>query len=618
MDGAAQPEHRVRLLAPLTKAGGDEVLRFDLDGQEHGVSLRISQLNRQMVAGLPDRALDLLELAALVYAVDSAVSRGGPALHHMGKRWHRRFVVEMPVRDLPHWQGAGVGQALEDLLMFLSGDRFEFTFTTRLYPDAERNRFFKFGGKSAWKADRILMFSGGLDSFAGALEEIVEQKQRTALVSHFSATKIAPVQRHLQEYLSDEHGRDLSRHVPVHIQLVGGKTREGTHRSRSFLFAVLGAMTAQAFGRDRVSFYENGIVSLNLPPVGNVLGTRATRTTHPRTLTLMTGFLSQVFDGGMRADNPFFWRTKTEVVSTIARLGAADQIRHTRSCADVHNQTKQHVHCGRCSQCIDRRFAVLAAGLESYDPEEAYRVDLLNGRRERVEDKEIALSYVRNAEQFEHLSADVLAQHYPAVLDAVGNLGEPAKTSLSMIAELLKRHGVSVAGVMQNVRGSGSLAAFPENSLPRLYGEAQRERLFAGVPGAVSGQAPARKLTIVIDRNRETATVDSVVVLAKGATAGLILVLSNAFLEAAGQGLDPFDFPAIPARRLAKMLNLSSDEGVRQRVNRSRTELGKKFASAGLDKDRGTAIIESVPGHGYRLAPDLVEVRVAPKAKPTR
>ncbi len=132
MDGAGQPEHRVRLLAPLTKADGDEVVRFDLDGQEYGVSLRISQLNRQMVAGLPDRALDLLELAALVYAVGSAVSRGGPALHHMGKRWHRRFVVEMPVRDLPHWQGAGVGQPLEDLLMFLSGDRLEFTFIARL------------------------------------------------------------------------------------------------------------------------------------------------------------------------------------------------------------------------------------------------------------------------------------------------------------------------------------------------------------------------------------------------------------------------------------------------------------------------------------------------------
>ena len=70
-------------------------------------------------------------------------------------------------------------------------------------------------------------------------------------------------------------------------------------------------------------------------------------------------------------------------------------------------------------------------------------------------------------------------------------------------------------------------------------------QFISGHQGAVSGQAPARKLTIVINRNRETVTVDGVVILAKGATAGLILVLSNAFLEAVGQGLDPFDFPAI-------------------------------------------------------------------------
>ena len=173
--------------------------------------------------------------------------------------------------------------------------------------------------------------------------------------------------------------------------------KEGTHRSRSFLFAVLGAITAQAFRLDRVSFHENGVVSLNLPPVGNVLGTRATRSTHPQTLTRFTGLLSRVFETGMSIDNPFFWRTKQDVVETVARLGMANEVAHTRSCADVHNQTTQHPHCGRCSQCIDRRFAVLAAGLERFDPEEAYRVSLMADARHGAIDREIALSYLRNA-----------------------------------------------------------------------------------------------------------------------------------------------------------------------------------------------------------------------------
>ena len=73
-------------------------------------------------------------------------------------------------------------------------------------------------------------------------------------------------------------------HFPMRVQLKSGTNIEGTHRSRFFLFAALGMATAIAFGQKRVSFYENGVVSLNLPPVGNVLGTRATRTTHPQTL----------------------------------------------------------------------------------------------------------------------------------------------------------------------------------------------------------------------------------------------------------------------------------------------------------------------------------------------
>ena len=88
------------------------------------------------------------------------------------------------------------------------------------------------------------------------------------------------------------------------------------------------SFAAQAFKLDRVSFYENGIVSLNLPPVGNVLGTRATRTTHPQTLARFTDFLSAVFESGTPTDNPFFWRTKKDVVETIARLNMGGWIAH--------------------------------------------------------------------------------------------------------------------------------------------------------------------------------------------------------------------------------------------------------------------------------------------------
>ena len=54
--------------------------------------------------------------------------------------------------------------------------------------------------------------------------------------------------------------------------LTGHVGRKSTHRARSFLFASLGAVTARLFDLDRIKFFENGIVSLNLPLVAQVVG----------------------------------------------------------------------------------------------------------------------------------------------------------------------------------------------------------------------------------------------------------------------------------------------------------------------------------------------------------
>ncbi len=575
------------------------------------MTLRIGQLNRQLVEGLQARALDLLEIAALVYCADAAVSRGGSADQKMGKKWHRRFLVEMPVRDPGFWYQESVLLALEETLMFLSGDRFEFSFLAKDEPDAERSRFFKFGPESSWEPHRILMFSGGLDSFAGAVEEIIEHKHRVALVSHSSATKIAPVQRTLYKALSDKLGRDTCRHIPVTAQLRRGTLREGTHRTRSFLFAVLGAVTAQAFKLDRVSFHENGIVSLNLPPVANVLGTRATRTTHPQTLTLFSQLLGKVFEDDTRVDNPFFWRTKADVVDRIAQLGMGDQIVETRSCADVHNQTKQYPHCGRRSQCIDRRFAILSKGLEHLDSEEAYRVDLIRDARPNITDREMALSYVRNAQFFEHTVPEQLTQHFPIILEAVNYLDNPPGTALSTLTRLLNRHGNAVMSVMRKASGAQSPLDFPEQSLPRLFGSLQSSVGLATLPVASVGDdpEPLKPVTIEIDQTTELIVVDERLEFRKNATFDLLMVLAEEWLRSIGKGLDPMDYPCIQSGELAKKLGVASDETVRRRVQTARRTLAKGFESAGLSVDKPEELIENLPWHGYRLAPDRVIVR---------
>lgn len=615
MVGAARaPEHHVRCLPPVTFQGGRERLPFELDGVQKSVTLNIQGLNRNLVAALPNTALDLLEIAALVYAVDAAVSRGGTTDANLGQAWHRGFHIQMPVRALDVWSLPEVKQALEETLMFLSGDRFVFEFAPHSV-EPEESGWFEFKGSDGWQADRVLMFSGGLDSFAGTLEEIIEQRHRVALVSHFSSTKIAPVQRWLRKAIVDRLGPDCSRHVPVRIQLGSGTNREGTHRTRSFLFAALGTVTALAFGRDRVSFHENGVVSLNLPPVANVVGTRATRTTHPQTLHRFTDLFSRIFKCPVRVDNPFFWRTKTEVVQTIDKLGMADQIAATFSCADVHNKTNYTPHCGRCSQCIDRRFATLAARLDAYDPGEAYAVDLMTGKRRTARDREIALSYLRNAAAFEVMRPEDLERHFPAVLSAVQYLDEPPQSALSRILDLLRRHGASVTSVMRRQQEGRSGANWPDGSLPALFGEIGRQHLFLpSVPvPTFAASKQSSKLVLVLDRRRDLMVISHCVTIGKGATFDLLAALADVFLKSAGDGLAPLDYRYVRARSLAEGSGLE-EETVRRRVNRARQLLRTRFESAQLEPDLADEVIENSPWHGYRLNPDLLEVRLTTEA----
>ena len=117
-----------------------------------------------------------------------------------------------------------------------------------------------------------------------------------ALVSHRSAAKISSVQKHLVDLLSSRARAESVLHVPVLATLTEDLNREPTHRARSFLFAALGAVTARLFGVNCIRFFENGIVSLNLPPVRQVVGARATRTTHPQALAGFRRIFGAVFN----------------------------------------------------------------------------------------------------------------------------------------------------------------------------------------------------------------------------------------------------------------------------------------------------------------------------------
>src|SRR5262249_26633941 len=147
------------------------------------------------------------------------------------------------------------------------------------------------------------------------------------------------------------------------------------------------------FGNTRIRFFENGVVSINLPISEQVVGARATRTTHPLVLERFRKFFSAAIHKSISIENPFIWNTKADVIRAIVARGCGPLIEHTVSCTRRYDITRLHTHCGCCSQCLDRRLGMLAAGAAEHDPVEMYKVELPIGKRDRSNDRTMAESY---------------------------------------------------------------------------------------------------------------------------------------------------------------------------------------------------------------------------------
>jgi 7-cyano-7-deazaguanine synthase in queuosine biosynthesis len=119
---------------------------------------------------------------------------------------------------------------------------------------------------------------------------------------------------------------------------------------------------ANLFGLNKIRMYENGVVSLNLPISAQLIGARASRTTHPQVLKGFGELFSLILEKLFLVENPFLWKTKSDVVKILVEASCADLIKYSASCSHVREMTTLHTHCGKCSQCIDRRIAVLAPG----------------------------------------------------------------------------------------------------------------------------------------------------------------------------------------------------------------------------------------------------------------
>jgi hypothetical protein len=367
----------------------------------------------------------------------------------------------IPVWEPTFWNSTNTKTLLTETLQFLTDDEYAFEFVERSTRSSDQGILhFKELPGSLPKVDLVVLFSG----------------RRPILISHRSTPVIDSRQKQLVGLLRNDFPGWVFPHVSMWLNSAGDKrTIEFSQRSRSFLFTSLGILAASLLEIDDVRLCDNGVVSINLPRSGQNYGTFLSRSTHPRFLTTVQEFMRQVVERpNLKIENTLIFKTKKETLEIIAASGHPELLQESVSCAHVEGKTRLQPHCGVCTQCIDRRFAALSAGLEAYDLLSRYEKDLFVDTLREGDEQTHAENYVRFALALESAQTpDQLFETFPQLYDCLPEDGDVEAFAHSMW-ELFQRHQRTVNSVLERQIQEHSAeirrAVLPADCLLRIVG----------------------------------------------------------------------------------------------------------------------------------------------------
>jgi len=599
-----------------------------INGPRATFNLSTAAVEAKAVKDLDPVLLDLMEIASTVFAADGTIPRGGVTRPNMGKDWYRRLDFDIPVRQLDLWQRPEVAAALCEAVETLTEDIVSFRFRAAVPGPLKQSYLDLDPAAAKFHADEVVLFSGGLDSFAGALELLATTSSRVVLVTHRSAQKAIPRQVDLGKYLAQRFP-DRVLHIHVLARRVDDVSRDSTQRSRTLLFAALGHAVAHAFGAPQVSFFENGIVSHNLPLSPQIVATMATRTTHPLALSKINRLMQLVLPDGPPIQNKFKWLTKSDVVSRIGTYGAATQIARAVSCTSIRDQNTLQTHCGACTQCMDRRFAILHAGLAEYDPPESYAIDILFGERSGARSMTMAVEWVRHALRLGELDAKSFMERFGYEAGRIfrGHPNLPTRTALDFTLEMHRRQSSIVRTVLEKAlhdRAKDLIAqSLPATSLVRLHLGSGSEVAnlvprYRNGPGSgadlknvdevdeiYEAGAPLR-VAFSEERGRRIVDVIGLATL-MGPPARVPYALKPVFDEDKRNGVAPTDYRYSIATKLPDLADMNK-LSIRKAVERCRRQLAKEYRQLHGEPPARHLLIQTQPSKGYRLDPTVVVV----------
>jgi 7-cyano-7-deazaguanine synthase in queuosine biosynthesis len=304
-----------------------------------------------------ETAADLGILAAAITAADTRISRAADAQDG----WTREIDLYLPVEDPARWEMHT--PLLARTLKFLTGDHWRLFFRDR---DAKYKTLLQKPRPLARPPfTSVCLFSGGLDSFIGAIDLFAAGK-KPILVSHYGDNSTSSQER-CADHIAKVYGDIRVRHVRANVRFdkndfSHAMADEFTTRGRSFLFFALAALAASGLDKNPIVYVpENGLISLNVPLDRLRVGAWSTRTTHPFYMARW----QEILDGlgiAARLESPYRFKTKGEMLAEcknpdIVRKHAVDTI----SCSSVTKARWLGAapgHCGFCVPCLIRRSAM--------------------------------------------------------------------------------------------------------------------------------------------------------------------------------------------------------------------------------------------------------------------
>lgn len=410
-------------------AGYESALHFNIleDQRDSNVKTDIENLWRHFKIKTIDSCYeDFMIIAMAVFSVDKKISRSDQNNPRKDAvfpdAWTRSLHLNIPVLNLERWDN--VKGKLEIILSFLTGDLWEVEFRkTKLRYRQSKNIRMK-PKMDITKINSVSLFSGGLDSYCGALK-LMEKGYSTAFVGFKEYNALIKRQTSLFENIDNYYEENLNTlrlfnvrpYAPVNsdgekIEIKG----ENSSRSRSILF-IAGALIIASLCPDveKIHIPENGFIGINVPISDSRQGSCSTRTTHPFFINELNQVLNEV--GITRTvENFYSGSTKGELVEEFKnhKLFIEDAGK-TISCSHPaqarYDGYKAPMNCGYCYPCIIRKASLhkTECKYDDYNPDYNLNAHFLNEFAEfdsKSSDFRAILSAIRN---YEDIKNDTLA-----------------------------------------------------------------------------------------------------------------------------------------------------------------------------------------------------------------